>query len=307
MVDTAIRSGDAAGGKGVFVLYGPPGGGKSKEAAECFQDALVLSSARNNLQFYKQWLRLPEGVASGCRLPKREIVLARSMTLDSWHCTANGRPIPQVQLQNGIPVPMLTISRFLQLVEGFYLKLLAEIAAGKPPTYRNLIIDEGGAFWIRIFREILPGVLDKNNEVDTRGAYNVMANWSDDVFDRFDDIADTGVANVCFITHEGDPEPEKGKKGGPKVVSKGIMGRLCQRCDGVIMREVKDRKKIATGNINDLNSAPVAVESLGPRRIWTVHLSENWYSKLRGVPDSMFEEVKDKKLRDVLGLGGFVP
>jgi hypothetical protein len=110
--------------------------------------------------------------------------------------------------------------------------------------------------------------------------------------------------NVCLIGHDTEPDPGTKKKGGPKFPSKAIMAQLCADSDGTIMRLMEDEVAAL-----DLTAAPdqVQVKDTGPKRIWRVHGSADWLSKIRGIPDSMYEDVKTMELADILRLSGYAP
>ena len=296
--------------KGLVVPYGPPGGGKSTESLKAFQKSLYVASAPNNAHFFKVWLKSPEGQAAGLALPHREFVYDVYANIDSWdpNKDAKGEPIPQIQVgANGLPVPLSTKLRLEQTLHAIATKALAERAAGQPPSYQNLIIDEAGTFWARVFEEIVPTCLTNAGKTDTRAAYGVLASWSRYMVDLMRAVLMAGM-NVCLVAHDGDPDPGTGKKGGPKFPSKAIMGELCAAADIVAMREVEDRTAQVNRGANvDPGALVIAPKSEGPRRIWLVHASQNWLSKIRGVPDSMFEQVKDMEFADLIRLGGYEP
>jgi hypothetical protein len=303
------------GPKGFFVLYGPPGGGKSTEAAKVFQKSLHIASAVNNLQFYKMWQ--PNHAVNGYQIPYREVVIDEYGVTDSWSAQRDqyGQMVPQINLDaNGLPVPVPQKATLEGYLIAVVQKALAERAAGLPPTYHNLIIDEGGTFWERVFREIKPTCTTQRGALDTRAAYGVTGEWSNILIGLIRQVILAGM-NICLVAHDQDPDPSSGKKGGPKFVSKAIMNHLCAGADGVILREMES-KVLDLGSPTPANGNGQAAPAFdpnaanlqkAPRRIWKVHLEQNWLSKLRGIPDSMYEQVKDMELRDIIRLSGYMP
>jgi len=337
------------GKKGFFVLYGPPGGGKSTEAAKAFPKSLHIASAPNNLQFYSQWQ--PEHAATHA-LPYREIVIDEYAVTDSWSATKDqfGRIVPTLTFDAaGMPQRVPQKATLESYLAGIVQSSLLERAQGLPPTYYNLIIDESGEFWERIFAEIIPTCLSRGGAVDTRSAYVETARWSREIAGFIRQVTLAGM-NVCLIAHEQDPDAVHGKKGGPKFVSQAIMKHLCSISDGNLLRDTESQSvlSLTPETPSSPAAAPAAAPALTPaltatpadaaalatpiapvapvapaapdlaqlllgggaqqmRRIWKVHLDKNWMSKLRGIPDSMYDEVKDMELIDILRLAGFVP
>lgn len=290
--------------KGVFVLYGPPGGGKSKEAQETFQGSLTLATAANNLKFYKQYLSTPEG--AGLLLPKREIVLDVYATVDSaGPFGPDGRPTPQMQLDGqGMPVPLPFKSRFEGMITQVVRKSLGERAQGVPSTYQNLIIDEAGVAWVRVFEEIVQSTMTAAGKANTLKAFGDLSKWSRQIMDYLRQVLMAGM-NVVLVAHDGMPDAATGKKGGPKFPSQGVMSQLCADADAVIFRDIEDAGTQV--QLNDATTATVGDPRQGPVRTWRVHGSQNWLSKIRGIPDAMFEEVRAMALTDIVKAAGFEP
>lgn len=296
--------------KGIVIPFGPPGGGKTTEALKTFQGSLLIASSENNAHFYKQLLRTNDPQVAGMGPPRRELVYDLFANIDSWdpNKDADGNPIPQIQMgDGGLPVPLSTKLRLEQTFHSIATKALAEKASGQPLTYRNLIIDEAGTFWARVFEETVPTCVTQAGKIDTRAAYGVMASWSRYQINLLKAACMAGM-NVVLVAHDGDPDPGTGKKGGPKFPSKAIMSELCALAEVVAMREIEDAAS-AVDLGADANPAALAAvkKNEGPKRLWRVHGTQNWLSKIRGVPDSMFEQVKTMELADILRLAGFEP
>jgi hypothetical protein len=259
--------------KGFFVLFGVPGSGKSTEAAQTFQDALYISSGANVLQFYKQLAK-----ETGVALPKKEIIV------DDY--SIDGKVDYD---KEGTPMKIST----KQSIEGLIRGAVKIISSER--KYRNVIIDEAGTFWTRILAEITPTITGKSGSVDTRKAFGVMNDWSRECLKFLSHVITIGAANVVLIAHAQEPDEER--KGGPKFPSQGIMNQICADADGVLLRVVED--------------APIDLDhpmvKQPPLRLWRAHASQHWLTKLRGLPDSRFEDVKSYRLKEILEQAGFEP
>jgi hypothetical protein len=287
--------------KGFFILFGSPGAGKSFEAAHAFQQSLYIRSSNNILQFYEQWLKSETGQASGLGVP------AVTLTLDDYFVDVVGadqywdtaRQLPPLQADaagNLVKVQQLaTLQATLQAV---IQECHKNRANGLPPSYngvpiRNVIIDEGSKFWMRIFSEIKPTCVAGSGNVDNFAAFNTTADWSEAFLGQLRTLPIVGV-NLVFIAHDQDPDPGSGRKGGPKCVSQSIMKTMCADADGVLLR-VLERPPLAAG----VNAKPL--------RRWRVHAHPDWITKLRGVSDEQFEEMATMSLVDIVRYAGFEP
>lgn len=267
--------------KGSFILYGVPGTGKSTAALQTFQDALYIASSPNNAQFYKQWLQCPEGKASGKKLPKREMVL------DMFSLTLDGKVYPQRQ---GVSQLQHLNANIKKVVDD----CLDASAAGKPAPYNYVILDELGTFWARVFEEIKPTVLNREGKLDGLGAFNVAAKWSRDICNYMRQLLSVNVG-LCVITHDQEPEKEKDRKGGPKLISQGVQRELCADFDGVLLALLEDPEV-------DINNPGAPKRS---KRIWRVHGSQHHLSKLRGMPDEMFDTIHEWPLDRIIPAAGY--
>lgn len=338
-----------AGSKGLFVVFGAVGASKSTEVMTAFQDAFLISTRPNQIAFYKQWLVSEEGKASGKRLPTREVVLDAyavdgQMTIDP---------------RTGLPIHVPQKATLEYLISEIMKKAVAEraqILAGKlaRPTYRNLVIDEAGTFWERIFAEIAPLAMTKDGRPDGFRAYGIMNEWTLAITEFLRQFTWCGM-NVCLVCH--DRDPSSGRKGGANVVSENIGKKMTAASDGALMRVIVDQTTssapplplpaAATSAINAPRRPPepagglafpglplpgdgvapppvedtsaaaataltnvpqglIANRTMG-RREWRVHCSEKWDSKLVGLPDSMFEEIRTWPLEKILRAAGYEP
>lgn len=263
--------------KGFFLLFGPPGGGKSTEAAATFPESIYLMSSPNILQFYEEeYLKTPEAKARNLRMPKRVLCI------DKFSIDKKIELLP-----NGMPKPVAQKSALEQYIDQVVVRAMQAYAKGEPPPWRNLIIDEVGTFWSRVFEEIAPTILTRNGAIDTRGAFGATASWSRNRTDYLRQLLVCGM-NVVLVGHDQEPDPQSEKKGGPKFPSQQIMREMCADADGVLLRGFEDRE------IGQPSS-----------RIWLVHGRQNWLSKIRGMPDSKFAEVKDWPLHKIIESSGF--
>lgn len=265
--------------KGFFVLFGPPGSGKSTEAAATFPDSLYVMSSPNILQFYEnEYLKTPEAIALGLRMPKRVVCLDK-YSIDGrveMLPTGHPKPVPQKATLEGILDQAVT-------------RALIARSKNEPPPWRNLVIDEVGTFWPRVYEEIKPTILTRSGSVDTRGAFGALAEWSRNRTDYLRQLLVCGM-NVVLVGHDQEPDPQQEKKGGPKFPSQQIMREICADADGVLLRGFEDGELGAPSN-----------------RIWIAHGRQNWLSKIRGIPDRMFGEVKNWHLTKVVTTAGFEP
>lgn len=365
------------GRKGLFVLFGPVGASKSTEAMTCFQNALLLSTRPNQIGFFRQWLLTEEGRASGKRLPVREIVIDAYALDGEMTFGPNGLPLPVPQRAMFEYYVLLAIQK---IASEWQLFRAGKLAA---PTYRNLVIDEAGTFWERIFEEVAPTITTKDGRADPRRAYGAMNGWTLRITELLRQLVHCG-ANVCLVTHDRDPDAAEGRKGGPNVISDNIGRKIASAADGVLMRVIVDKPHggipppppapgapgapgtptvtpagilvppppllvpaglagaplaaavpssgsvAALGGLfasadagagPDANSGPGSnVPPLPPppaagftpvmavgQREWRVHCSERWTSKLVGLPDSMFDEIRTWPLEKILRAAGYEP
>jgi hypothetical protein len=249
-----------------------------------FQDALYISSSPNVTHFYRQWLLTPDGQASGLRPPKREVLVDLYNIDGDVKLAANGMPVLRPQ--------KATIEA---LVTQFVTKCLQEGARGEPLTYRNLIIDEMGTLWSRAHAEIVPTCVTKSGKINTLEAHGKSAEWSSRLTDLLRQTL--AFANVAVVAHAQEPVPAEDRKGGPKCPNQSTMHKLCADADGVLHRVLQD----AQIDIDD------PTKSTAARRLWRVHASEHWLSKIRGLPDSDFERIAEMPLPEILKLAGFEP
>ena len=267
------------GAKGLFVIFGPPGASKSTEAAATFQDSLYITSAKNGLQYYtNDFIKTPYAKERKLTLPRRELCID-IFNVDN-----------KVDIRDGV------MQRFSQkqALEHYVINLalrqaLLAKSEGKAPPWKNLVIDEAGTFWVRVFEEIVPTCLNKAGVVDTLKGFGKLGEWSNYFVNHLRQFLFADM-NVCLVAHAQEPDPSSDKKGAPKFPSQGVAHQICADADGVLYRGFEDREIGKPSN-----------------RIWLAHGRQNWLSKMRGLPDHRFGEIKDWPLSQILREAGFEP
>ena len=280
--------------KGFFVLYGPPGGGKSTEVAIACQKAVVIQSAPDNFQMYEMWLKKPG------RDPKYTLP-ARPIHIDQYNIDGKSTFGP-----NGEPLPINMKDTLESMFRRVVTKTAQEVNAGRPPPYEYFVVDELSYYWNLVFREIVPTCLTAKGSLDTLKAHNVMSMWSEQQLNYLKQLIPLGVG-VDLITHQQEADPEKDRMGGPKIVNQAIAGYLCMYASGVLYRHVVKSENDEVGaNLLD-NTAPVVVvpKSKLPDRRWSVFISPDQHAKLRGVSDEMLPELEKKSLEEIKSIAGY--
>jgi hypothetical protein len=344
--------------KGIFLLIGRPGSGKSFEAARTFQRSFSLLSSVNNQHFYDMWLASDAGKASG-KTPPVQTVLQEvyqvfdpvSMPTPFMSFAADGLPQPQPQKQ--------WFEHWVMQLFGLFSR---ERAAGQPLTFQNIIIDELGTFMFRIKTEMEGMSFTKDGKINPLGAWNMLSDWTRQMIAVFRHINSCG-ANVVLIAHDRDPDPAKDKQGGAHMPSADVQKLLSADVDGTLIREIIDEKPKLVLNLGlappppptappvplSAFAMPQAKPPTGPgfaaftrppsgppsgstldesiaaaagpgisdimsaakgkpaKRCWRIMVSQHWQSKLRGVHDSMFDQLYDRDLDEILPLAGFAP
>lgn len=261
---------------GLFILYGSPGSGKSSEAASCFQDSLYLMSSPNLLHFYEQYLVKKN---PALKMPKR------SICVDTYSVDSKVELYPDGP-NAGMPKPVAQKDALELYFSSAVKQILMAKAKNEATPWKNIVIDEVGTFWQRVFEEIAPTCLAKNGSIDTRGAYGEMNKWNNRMINLLRQALVS--ANVVMIAHDQDPDPSEGRKGGPKLVSQGIQKQLCADADAIVLRAMEDREV----------GKPAA-------RTWVAHGTQNQMSKIRGLPDEMYAQIKDLSLAEIVKAAGF--
>lgn len=274
---TDLKPVPGTGKKGLFVIFGVPKSGKSTEAASALQDSLYIMSDPNLLHFYETWLlKSPQG--AGLAMPKRQLVIdAYSVDgMPQFDEHGNLCAIPQKD----------TLEKYLGMAVG---RALQAKAAGQPPPWRNLVIDEAGTFWARVYSEILPTCFTKKGELNPLAAHGQIIDWTIKILDLVRQVRVCGM-NVCVVAHDQEPDPQNDKKGGPKFPNQSVMRTFAAQADGVFRRAFEDRDPMS----------PSA-------RIWEIHGKQNWMTGTRGMPDTAFTAVRDASFAKVLEMNGFTP
>jgi hypothetical protein len=276
------------GRKGFFVLFGAPGTWKTTEALMTFQDSLYLASADGLTQFYDVWLKTPEGASSGKRPPKKIVVV------DQY--SINGAPVRFDAQGAMIPIPQK--ETFEQAIIDVTKVLSNDRAAGKPPTFPNIIVDEGSVYWERFFvelkhemtigRDMLGRPIEKN--ADGRAHHHGLQIWTREVIDRFRTVVSMG-ANLVVVCH--DVEPDGQKKGGPSMPNQKVSRILGADSHGALLAGFEDEGLGMSGN--------------GSKHTWDVFASKQWTSKIRGIPASRFKEIRFWPLERIIREADFEP
>lgn len=274
--------------KPFIVVCGSPGTGKSTEVLKAFQDSLCLLSAPNNMHYFKKLHQ--RGKLEGYRPPKKiKLIDAFNMgttkedysfdiqSKASFDEEGNLVPIPQ---KENLEATVFTVMK----------KSMEAMNNGEPPPYSNLIMDECGTFWQRVFDEIAasPECRTSAGKQDTRQAYGLIGTWSMKMTNWMRQLVQCNVG-VALVLHDRDPDGDK--KGGPKTPGKASADQLCSDADGVIQRVMQD--------------PPVGSEEKA-KRIWCATAGEKWNRKLRGLEPEDEEVIAEMPLQDILtDLAGF--
>lgn len=295
------------GKKGYFILAGPPGGGKSFEALRTFQGSFMFRSAVNNTHYYETWLNTAEGMASGAAMPTRIVTIDRSIITDSKDPKFR-QVAPKI---NGVRTSIPQQQWFEWYLNELVDLCTDEFSRDVPLTYRNVIIDEGGTFWARIFNEIQPRCFSKKGTPDPLKAYNEIEKWSMYIVDLIRQLPQFGV-NVALVAHDKDPDPENEKQGGAKFPSQAVMKQMGADADGILLRMLEaEHVELNLGTTPEeaaaMMQAVTAAKKAPDKRIWIAYASHNWQSKLRGLPDTAFSLIRHMALRDILPMAGFEP
>lgn len=271
--------------KGTIVLFGDPGGGKTTAALETFPRSLYYGTGVNGSQFFHtQRDRLAE-------YRERFAPPAREIVVDLF--SADGRANIDAQ---GLPVRLNHKETFETYLRVLVQKTTAEKAAGTPFTYANLVVDELGTLYQRVYEDILPTSLSKSGKVDPLGAWNLLLKWSMEMHGYYRYLNTLGL-NTILVCHNVDPDAEK--KGGPRLPSQSVQKLVTQESDMVLQRVIRD--------------APLDIDNPGdgtpkpPMRRWVAFASERYHAKNRGIPDEMLAEVATWELDKIVRYAGIDP
>lgn len=282
------------GRKGFFVIYGPPGRWKTSEALWAFQDALYVASEENLDQFYANTLlKRADAATLGKKPPIKTVVIDPH--------SVNGAPVRFDK--DGDPVPVPQRETFEQVVIDVTRALSQDKEAGRPPRFRNIIVDEGTVFWdrflIELIREMTTGRDLAGNAVEKNrhgpAHHGALQVWTRQVIDRFRTVCSMG-ANLVMVCH--DVEPSDGKIGGPMMpnqrVSK-IFGAAAH---------ISLLSQLETGG-GGLDLSAVAAAPKGPKHVWQVPIDQ--LAKVRGITVERLEELKYEPLETVVKECGYSP
>lgn len=275
----------------MFVIYGPPGRWKSSEALWCFQDALVIASEENLDQFYMNaLLKSPEAATQNKKPPIKTVVL------DQY--SINGVPVSFDKDGEMIRVPQK--ETFEQVIVDVTRALSQDRTQGRPPRYRNVIVDEASVFWDRFLvetiREMVSGKDHAGNAVeknrDGRAHHGQLQVWTREAIDRFRTVVSMG-ANLIMVCH--DVEPDGKKKGGPQMPNQRVSKILGAAAHLSLLSELE------SGGGLDLSGAAAK----GPKHVWLVLIDQ--LSKVRGITVERLNELKNEPLDVIVRACGYEP
>lgn len=272
--------------KGIIVLFGDPGGGKTTAALETFPGSLVYSTGLNGTQFFTSQRTRDPAYAAMYPPPTREIVVDMFSNDGNIVTDAEGMPVR--------PNHKVVYEQYLRAL---IKRSTQDRNERKPLTYRNFIVDEIGTLYQRIYEDVLPTSINKSGKVDPLGAWNLLLKWSMEVQGYYRYLNTLGL-NVVLVAHNTDPDGER--KGGPKMPSQGVQKLVTQESDMVLQRVVKDPVAAV-----DLDNPTVTKKT--PRRLWTAFASERWNAKNRGLPDDMLETVAEWPLGQIVRFADIDP
>lgn len=295
---------------GIMLFIGRPGAGKSFEVVRAFQNSFSLLSASNNQHFYDRWRFINPDPAF--TEPRRRVIL------ESYAQTDSTQPRPYMTLgSDGLPVAIPQRQTIETWLTGLVRTALAEFNAGKPLTYPNLIIDEFGTFLFRVFHEFSATSVTRSGAPNPLEAYNGIGRWVRGMMDLLRQGVLAGM-NVILVAHDKDPDPARDKQGGVFVPSNEVQKLVSADVDATFIRELVDETPVLNMPSAPGAAAPSeerqtmaltiqvqAAKQKRARRLWRVHCSSQWQSKLRGIPDEWFDDIRAMDLIDLVKLAGF--
>jgi hypothetical protein len=204
----------------------------------------------------------------------------------------NGAPITLDK--NNVPVLIKQRDTFEQVVEDITVRLSLDRAAGKPPTYRNIIVDEASVFWDRFFIECAAACIKDGNR-DGRAHHGALQVWTRQVVDRFRTVLALG-ANLVAIAHDSEADPERGRKAGPSMPNKKTTNIFAADAHLSILSDFED------GTIDAVTGTMTPA-----RHIWLAAPSKKTTTKIRGIPNQRLHELRYWPLDQVIREAGFEP
>lgn len=284
----ALAAGQGTGLKGFWVVFGVPGTGKSTAVLETFQDSIMLASATNAAHYYKTVV-MPKDPAR-YRMP-RKLITIEPYAIDGkarFVLDAKGKPTGALQTYSAKDMLEYYVDRVMS--DGF-----SAWSRGEPTKYKNLIIDEAGTFWSRVFKESFwkhPDTFaEKTGKHDPRRAYGMVGDWSSTFVDKLRPLTMIGM-NVVLVCHDQEPDRAEDKKGGPKFPSQPIMKQIAADADCTVLRALED-------NMEDA--------SLPSERVWVCFGKQNWVTKVRGLADTDYAKIKNWPLDKIARAASFEP
>jgi hypothetical protein len=266
--------------RGFIILAGEPGLGKSTEAQIAFQKNCTITTGEDVLHFYEHKI-LPRSDGKLIKPLKR-------ILFDEYGINGD------VKLDaKGQPIFIQVAKTFESILDNLFKKGQERKLAGLPPPVDFLVVDEGGELWDMVFSELVRTSLTNDGRPDTRKAYGRLGQWSAMIGDKFKRFKTVGIGTV-LICHTADPEPESGKKGGPKFPSATVSKKLSAKADGVLMRRVVDVE-----DEEDLTKEKEA------RFFWECRPSEHWVVKMRGLDRDELKRIPELSLNEIMELAGW--
>lgn len=281
----------------LLIVCGSPGLGKSFEAFKAFQDSFAIISSKNNVHYFEKLLkgRLKDGPYK----PPKKIRL-----IDAWSVATTSEPyastdtlvVKSTRNADNVVVKVDTKSRLEGSIQAVVDSTVEAVDKDLPLPYRNLIIDEWGAFMDRVFAQFdeMEYKTAKGGD-DMYGPFKAMTSWVNERVEQFQLLTSKGVG-VCLVMHDREPDSAKHKKGGPKGPSAGIADKLCAQAHGVIQRVMKDPTLGEKGP----DGKPAKA-----KRLWVATAGEHWNRKLQGLEPEDEDRIGTMELSEILAISGY--
>jgi len=284
--------------KGTFLIYGPPGRWKSTETHMAAQDSIVIASEDGLDQFYMNWsLKQPAVIAAGKKPPIKTIII------DKY--SVNKAPVKFDR--NGEPVPTALKETFESAVIDITRALSADLEAGRPPRWRNIIVDECSIFWdrflIETIREMMTGrtMTGENCAKNAHGPahHGAVQTWTREVIDRFRTVNSMG-ANLFLLFHDQEPTSataiSAAKLGGPMLPN--------QRCSKIFAAAAHlSLLSMLEDSASGLDIGGGAEKFKDPRHVWQVPTEQ--LTKVRGITVTRLHELRYEPLEVIIKECGY--
>lgn len=251
----------------------------TSQALWTFQDALYIASSPNLDQYYTHvMLNSPEAKAAGKK------PLSNVFVLDQY--SMNGGP-PTIDPKTNDMAKIPQRATLEQIVTEVTMQLAHDRAAGRPPSVRNIIIDEATVFWERFFIEIAADMIAKGNG-NGQAHHQALQVWTRQVIDRFRTVVSNG-ANLICLAHGIGASPETMRASFPN-----------QRTADIFVAD-------AHGALISTFEPRAIGDKTPPKHIWQLFATEKSSSKMRGIPNERFAEMRTWSLERIIVEAGFEP